>query len=87
MATLTSIARVKPRWFAHRRCTYILDGRPSLSVASDPRYPRFLRERTHGCWCSSWKLIDDGTWRVWRRGRWVRPKHREVYSPKRGPNE
>ena len=53
--------------FAHRACTFILpDGRkhPWPAMA-----PRFLRERTHGCWCSSWRLTRNGL-RVWRRGAW-----------------
>lgn len=39
--------------------------------------------RTHGCWCSSWKLMADDSWRIWRKGRWLRPKSGEVRMTER----
>lgn len=71
-----------PERFSHRNCTFILDERPK---PFGPRvhpylrrgFPRFLRERTHGCWCSSWRLTRNGM-RIWRRGAWRKPKPGEL---------
>jgi len=64
---------------SHAGCTYLLP-RPSR-VRQEPLHPatpRWLTEHTHSCWCSSWKLLASGEWRVWRKGRWLRPAPREV---------
>jgi hypothetical protein len=69
----------KHRYPTHRNCTYILPGKS---------YPegreKWMRERTHGCWCSAWKL-NDGQWRIWRLGRWCKPKPGELRSTEREP--
>jgi hypothetical protein len=52
---------------SHRGCTILLSSGYGSTAAVLPA------DRTHGCWCSSWKLLPDGTWRQWRRGRWCRP--------------
>ena len=65
--------------FGHRRCTLIMPGSPTahetLSKVDPKLYPP---DRTHGCWCSFWKLLGERDIRVWRKGRWLRPKPREV---------
>ncbi len=63
----------------HHRCTYILPSNMAAHVAAKDiaSLPKWMTSRTHGCWCSSWKLTGDG-WRVWRKGRWLRPKPREL---------
>lgn len=66
------------KW-GHHRCTLIL---PSLTAAQlrelhPGRVPRWMRERTHGCWCSSWRLTQMG-FRIWRRGSWRKPKPGEL---------
>lgn len=60
--------------FGHKGCTVICadTGRAWPRTA-----PKFIRERTHGCWCSSWRLTRNGL-RVWRQGRWQKPRPREV---------
>jgi hypothetical protein len=64
---------------AHSACTFIL---PSLSAAFAPKNaPRWMTERTHGCWCSSWRMTRNGL-RVWRRGAWRKPKRGEVHKVK-----
>lgn len=63
---------------SHRNCTYILPGK---SFAGSPF--KWMQERTHGCWCSSWKLMADDSWRIWRKGRWLRPKSGEVRMTER----
>lgn len=59
------------RYPYHFACTKILP---------DPRKegekiqgPKWMIERTHGCWCSSWRQNEDGTFMQWRNGRWMRP--------------
>lgn len=67
----------------HRNCTYILPGR-SYPDATD----KMFRERTHGCWCSSWKKTTDGKWKQWRNGKWATPKTGEVlYTTTKPPAE
>lgn len=58
--------------YGHRNCSHILPGR-SFPEAED----QWLRERTHGCWCSSWKEID-GKMHIWREGEWQKPKPGEL---------
>ena len=65
----------------HLNCTYIMPSR-LRKRATDPRW---LRERTHGCWCSSWKLLKNGEYRIWRRGAWRKPKPGEVRRSRRAP--
>jgi len=62
--------------FSHRACTFII---PDAKLPRPPTAgaPRFLRERTHGCWCASWRMTRNGL-RVWRRGSWRKPKPGEL---------
>ena len=60
------------REFYHRNCTYILPGRSYPKSKA-----RVLRERTHGCWCSSWREIPGG-FQIWRDGKWAKPKAGEL---------
>lgn len=46
---------------------------------------KWMRERTHGCWCSSWRQLPNGEWRIWRLGRWCKPKPGELRSTEREP--
>lgn len=62
--------------YSHRCCTFILPD------ASKPERlwknsPRWARERTHGCWCASWRMTRNGL-RIWKRGAWRKPKPGEV---------
>lgn len=62
---------------SHRNCTVILPGRPA------PEAPkRWMRERTHGCWCSAWRELKNGELRVWRRGAWRKPCKGELRNVK-----
>jgi hypothetical protein len=67
-------------FIAHRGCTLIL---PSLSATELPKdAPRWMRERTHGCWCSGWRATTRGL-RIWRRGGWRKPEPGEVRRVKK----
>lgn len=68
-------------WPTHRGCTYILRGK-SYSWAK----AKWLRERTHGCWCSAWRETPRGLL-VWRRGAWRKPEPGELRSTTRPPPE
>ena len=64
---------------SHVACTFIMAASARVrQEPPNPAAPRGIAERTHACWCSSWKLMTDGSWRVWRKGRWVRPMAGEV---------
>ncbi len=59
----------------HRNCTLIL---PAPSASQLPTAaPRWMFERTHGCWCSGWRMTRNGM-RVWRCGAWCKPKPGEL---------
>jgi len=49
---------------------------PSLRVCAETASKQW-RERTHGCWCSSWKYDEEHGWYVWRNGCWYRPRKGE----------
>jgi len=66
----------------HLNCTYILPGR-SFPEGRE----RWMRERTHGCWCSAWKLLANGQYRIWRCGAWRKPKSGEVRRSRRAPRD
>lgn len=68
---------------AHHSCTFILPAltRQNVGARTWKKLPRWMREQTHGCWCSAWRLTERG-WRVWRRGRWSIPRPSEIYNPK-----
>lgn len=68
--------------FGHRNCTFIL---PAIAGHELPKgSPAWWRERTHGCWCSSWRLTSRG-WRVRRKGRWAKPRPGELRRHKARP--
>lgn len=69
----------------HLNCTYILPSPARTKFRKNPKTPRCYRERTHGCWCSSWRLLKNGEYRVWRRGAWRKPKPGEVRRSRRAP--
>lgn len=72
-----SFNREPVRYLYHFVCTAIL---PSIPRDKLPEQcPRWWRERTHGCWCSAWRMTRNGL-RVWRGGRWAKPKPGEVKS-------
>ena len=60
--------------FYHRNCTVIM---PSLHISPFLTGKQW-KERTHGCWCSSWKQLDNEEMRIWRLGRWCKPKKGEL---------
>ena len=66
--------------FSHLNCTFILPGK---SYPDSPK--KWLQERTHGCWCSAWKLLPNGEWRIWRKSRWCRPKPGELRRTNKTP--
>lgn len=68
-----------PTYLCHRNCTYILPGR-SIPDAKQ----KWLREKTHGCWCSSWKMTENGL-RIWKNGRWSKPSKGELRHSKNPP--
>lgn len=59
---------MKTQHFSHRACTFILPDGEHNHPPGRPA-PRWLLERTHGCWCSSWKMTRNGL-RIRRRGSW-----------------
>lgn len=62
--------------YGHFNCSLILPGemrRVSFGQASPP----WWAGRTHGCWCSSWRLTKNG-FRIWRRGAYRKPKPGEL---------
>jgi hypothetical protein len=61
---------------SHLNCSLILPGR-SLAGAKQ----QWLRERTHGCWCSSWRVVN-GEYMIWRDERWQKPKPGELRRSK-----
>jgi hypothetical protein len=67
------------RYPIHYNCTYILPGklRPEAPV-------KWMRERTHGCCCSAWRMTANGL-RIWRSGAWRKPKPGELRSTEREP--
>lgn len=67
--------------FSHRNCTAILPA--STKRRKDDRVPQWYREQTHGCWCSVWKLDEDGQWWVWRDGQWRKPNNGEMTKGQR----
>jgi len=74
------LERVVGRHPTHRDCTYILPSRSHPEASQ-----KWLREKTHCCWCSAWKLMDNGQWRIWRDGDWCKPKPGELRSTEHGP--
>lgn len=66
------------RYLYHHGCTAIL---PSVSaVHAPPNAPQWMREQTHGCWCSAWRIGHGGRFMVYRRGGWREPARGEVKS-------
>lgn len=66
------------RYLYHHACTAIL---PSLDARHlPPDAPRWMREQTHGCYCSAWLINADGSLAVWRGGAWQAPSRGEVKS-------
>lgn len=59
----------------HQHCTVMF---PKLDRLMSKGAPKWITERTHSCWCSAWRLMRDETWRVWRKGRWVKPLPGEI---------
>lgn len=61
--------------YSHRNCTFILpnDNRGLSSI--------YTPKRTHGCWCSAWRLTRNGM-RIWRRGAWRKAKPGELRQVK-----
>jgi len=57
---------------SHRNCTVILPG-SSYPNAKE----QWRRERTHGCWCSSWRL-DQGEYKIWKNDQWETPSKGEL---------
>ncbi len=72
------------KWFCHRNCTYILPGRIRDQFRT-PDMKRQWRERTHGCWCASWRQLANGQLRIWRDGAWRKPKPGELRTTTRPP--
>ena len=68
------------RYPAHRNCTWIMKAR---CYPSSPE--KMLRERTHGCWCSSWRQRHDGAFLHWRKGKWLRPTKGDVRMTSKKP--
>lgn len=69
--------------YSHRACTFIMPdvSRRARSARGDPYptdMPQYMRDRTHGCWCSSWRMTEHSGLLVWRRGAWRRPKPGEL---------
>jgi hypothetical protein len=61
---------------SHRNCTWILpDGH---QWTNRDCLPKWVQKRTHGCWCSSWRLLKNGEWRIWRDGAYRKPKPGEL---------
>lgn len=42
--------------------------------------PWIKQGATHGCYCSAWKQLDDGTFMHWRDGKWQTPLRGAVKS-------
>ena len=72
--------RVRPKFPTHLNCSYILPGK-----ANPDGREQWMRERTHGCWCSAWKITDEGAWLIWRNGQWCKPKRGELRMTDREP--
>lgn len=68
---------VTEKRFSHRNCSFILPGRVEGRQMYVEGLPQHVRERTHGCWCSSWRMSRNGL-RIWRRGAWRKPKSGEL---------
>ena len=70
------------RYPYHWICTKIEPVSKSLQerVLKSPNAPKWMRERTHGCWCSAWKQKEDGTFLHWRDGRWQEPIRGSIKS-------
>lgn len=64
------------RYLYHHGCAAITLSRPYPLDA----LPVALRERTHVCCCSAWRIAADGTLAVWRSGAWQAPTRGEVKS-------
>lgn len=58
----------------HKNCTLILDAKFEWPETC----PAWMRERTHGCWCSAWKLTEEGMM-IWRENMWQKPKKGEIH--------
>lgn len=58
----------------HRNCTEIM---PATPLVAPVGFPGWWSERTHGCWCSAWRMTKAGL-RVRRHGRWAVPNRGEV---------
>lgn len=67
---------------AHRGCTYIMPDSKKWQMRRQVKEiyadVPWMLERTHGCWCSSWKQTDDG-WLIWRDEQWQKPHQGEFY--------
>ncbi len=67
----------------HLNCTYMM---PVFAKREyPPGSPIWLTDATHRCWCSAWRQLKSGEYRVWRRGAWRKPKPGEVRRSRRGP--
>jgi len=64
------------RYLYHHGCAAITLSRPYPLDA----LPVALRERTHVCCCSAWRIAADGSLAVWRVGAWREPVRGEVKS-------
>lgn len=64
------------RYLYHHGCSAITLSRPYPIDGLTPA----LRERTHICCCSAWRVAADGSLAVWRGGRWAKPTRGEVKS-------
>lgn len=64
---------------SHLNCTFIMP----LTPRDRSKGPRWYQEMTHCCWCSTWKLLPNGEWRHWRKGRWLRPLKYHLRKVKR----
>ncbi len=62
---------------SHRNCSEILPARSFPLGAT-----QWLRERTHGCWCSAWSLTQEGEWLIWTDAGWTQPKKGEILKKK-----
>ena len=66
------------RYPYHFACTKILPS-PKRETIS-PKAPVWMREATHGCYCSAWKQQEDGTFLHWRDNEWQQPRRGAIKS-------